>query len=343
MLTVAKQQQEIKISSSSPTSPINSKKDDNERKIVEGRNPATTKVKSTKTTTTTNKKKMFHRTLEIIDALLKKDRIDANLLGMESLQLLTNPHSSSKAMNHFVANIILMGGESGCVSGSSIDNHHGSEFNDIKDIVSSLITKYTNMDEHQHHHQHHHHESETNIDDGCSSTTSSGESSLNNDVEDGYYQKMRVCALSILSNSLKTFFEEYEDSLDHNDNIVPTARSSSINDDTRSSTSSISLSKYHDIESTLSSDEWVGNHGLFAMLMNQLRHAKIHPHEAYLASCCLETLLIKSIQIRDYVCKERLDDVYGIVKDSLDVGQASYPLLGMVSSKILDLLGESKE
>ncbi len=326
--------------SSSLTSPVNSKKDDNEQKNVESRNPATTSVKSTKTTTTTNNKKMFHCTLEIIDALLKKDRIDANLLGMESLQLLTNPHSSSKAMNHFVANVILMGGETRCDSGSGIDNPHGGEVYDIKDIVSSLITKYTIMDEHEHHN---HHESETNIDDGCTSITSSGESSLNNDVEDGYYQKMRVCALSIFSNSLKTFFEEYEDAHVHNDNIVPMARRNSINNDASSSTTSTSLSKYHDIESILSSDEWIGNHGLFTMLMNQLRHAKIHPHEAYLASCCLETLLIKSIQIREYVCKERLDDVYGIVKDTVEVGRASYPLLGMVSSKILDILGESKD
>lgn len=52
---------------------------------------------------------LFERTMEIVDCLLKKDRVDANLLGLESLQLLTNPKSSSDAMVAYASKIALMG------------------------------------------------------------------------------------------------------------------------------------------------------------------------------------------------------------------------------------------
>lgn len=67
---------------------------------------------------------LFHRTVETVDTLLKKDRIDANLLGMESLQLITNTTCSSDAMVSFASNVVLNGGE----------------FIDIKQKVHDLIS-----------------------------------------------------------------------------------------------------------------------------------------------------------------------------------------------------------
>mmetsp|Transcript_9144 Transcript_9144/g.11439 ORF Transcript_9144/g.11439 Transcript_9144/m.11439 type:complete len:449 (-) Transcript_9144:136-1482(-) len=120
-----------------------------------------------------NEKQMvvFTHTLEVVDALLKKDRVDANLLGMESLQLLTEHRSSSDAMVQFASNVVIAGEQ---------------QFEDIQDTIVSLI------------------------ENGCSSSNQDEESSPNKDnnnnsAEEDYCRKIHTSALSILSNSLKNF------------------------------------------------------------------------------------------------------------------------------------------
>eukprot|EP00557_Chaetoceros_sp_GSL56_P008431 CAMPEP_0176487624 /NCGR_PEP_ID=MMETSP0200_2-20121128/6246_1 /TAXON_ID=947934 /ORGANISM="Chaetoceros sp., Strain GSL56" /LENGTH=378 /DNA_ID=CAMNT_0017884495 /DNA_START=332 /DNA_END=1468 /DNA_ORIENTATION=+ len=70
-----------------------------------------------------NESDLFHRTVETVDTLLKKDRIDANLLGMESLQLITNTNCSSDATVAFASNVVM----------------NGCHFMDIKPKVIELI------------------------------------------------------------------------------------------------------------------------------------------------------------------------------------------------------------
>lgn len=65
-----------------------------------------------------------------IDSLLQKDRVDANLLGMESLLYLTTCGSSSKTMALFTADVVL----NGCKSDV------------IKDTVFSLVRRNSNND-----------------------------------------------------------------------------------------------------------------------------------------------------------------------------------------------------
>lgn len=67
--------------------------------------------------------KLLTCSVGIVDCLLKKDRIDANLLGMESLQLLTNKTNSSDSMVSYASNIVMDGGE----------------FMDVRDRVISLM------------------------------------------------------------------------------------------------------------------------------------------------------------------------------------------------------------
>uniref|UniRef100_A0A7S3V480 PUL domain-containing protein n=1 Tax=Chaetoceros debilis TaxID=122233 RepID=A0A7S3V480_9STRA len=50
---------------------------------------------------------LFPRSMETVTGLLQKDRVDAKLLGMESLQLLTSPRSSSDAMVSFASDVLL--------------------------------------------------------------------------------------------------------------------------------------------------------------------------------------------------------------------------------------------
>ena len=211
-----------------------------------------------------NQEEVFICTLEMVDALLKKDRVDANLLGMESLQLLTSHKSASDSMVKFVSNIVIT----------------GERFGDIKGTISSLITKYTI--------------------DGDTPT---------NDVEEGYYRKMRVCALTVLSNSLKSFFDLNETS------------------DAKTDTCKI--------DSILSSDDWLGDHGLLTLLVEELKNAKVEPNDAYLAGKSLEIVFLRSMRMRSEAIKLNAQT---IITESLELGQASYPPLESISRNLLKVL-----
>ena len=211
-----------------------------------------------------DQEEIFTCTLEMVDALLKKDRVDANLLGMESLQLLTTHKSASDAMVKFVSNVVIT----------------GERFSDIKSTISSLITKYTI--------------------DGESST---------NEVEEGYYRKMRVCALTVLSSALKTFFDVGD--------------SSGIKTNTCK------------IDSILLSDDWLGDHGLLNLLIGELKNAKIEPNDAFLAAKSLEIVLLRSLQMRGEAIKLHAQT---IITESLELGQASYPQLEHISRNLLKIL-----
>lgn len=164
-------------------------------------------------------------TIGKIDTLLKKDRVDANLLGMESLLNLTTSGSSSKKMALFTAGIILNGGNSNDV---------------IKDMVFSLIRH-----------------SSTNNDDDA-----------NNIVEDGYKQRMRICALSLFANSLEV----------------------------------LSIS---DLESKLS-DDWVGDDGILPSLVDILKDSEASLQEAYFAAKCLKMLFEASLDLRSWAMEQEV-------------------------------------
>jgi hypothetical protein len=239
---------------------------------------------------TKQKEDIFTCTIEMVDALLKKDRVDANLLGMQSLQLLTSRQSTSDSMVKFVSNVV--------VSGNANNVHHhnnNNESHDIKDMITSLIAKYTIGE-------------------------SGHEESLHNVVEEGYYQKMRVCALSILANSLKNVFDDV-------DGIGSCSNAAS-------SRNSVSV---RNIDSVLSSDDWLGDHGLLILLLDELKNAKTNPKEAYLAGKSLELVLRKSMMMRSHASKL---DVHGIVTESYKFGKSSYPLLESISDTILQSLIE---
>ena len=240
---------------------------------------ATTTPSSIKTNTIKNEhptlkqshqnREVFTCTLEMVNALLKKDRVDANLLGMQSLLLLTSQKSTSDAMVQFISKVVIT----------------GEEFSDIKDTIISLIAKYT-------------------TDGGICPT---------NIVEEEYYQKMRVCALSILSNALRNLFiyQRSDDDNDKKDKL--------------------------DIDHILSPDDWLGDHGLLTLLLGELKNANTNPNEAYLAARSLEVVLRKSLKMRNHATSL---DVYTIVSKSFDIGHKSYTLLESVSDSILQLLGE---
>ena len=81
--------------------------------------------------TTTQNLDIFTKTMENIQVLLKKDRIDAFLLGMESLQLLTNGSSSKPEVARQACEAVLIDGR----------------WQDVKNCIFSIIMDSEEEDE----------------------------------------------------------------------------------------------------------------------------------------------------------------------------------------------------
>lgn len=109
---------------------------------------------------------LFPRTMETVIGLLQKDRVDAKLLGMESLQLLTSPRTSSDTMVSFASDILL---------------NADSSFMTVRNAIMTIISQRY----------------------------------LESELEQKYHSKMRICALTALSNALDAVTSIEEDSLDN--------------------------------------------------------------------------------------------------------------------------------
>ena len=77
-----------------------------------------------------NNHERIQESLELVNSLLKKDRIDANLLGIESLHMLTNPDISGLDSAIIASKVVLSGAPDDC----------------IKEKVQSLV-QYWRLDE----------------------------------------------------------------------------------------------------------------------------------------------------------------------------------------------------
>merc|ERR1712232_427117 len=110
----------------------------------------------------------IQESLEIVDSLLKKERIDANLLGIESLHMLTNIDISGLETAIAAANVVLK------------DHGHFT----IKDKIESLVQYWRLCVD------------DDDDDDSC-------DVDEKNDIFDQkHYNQMRNHALNILANSL---------------------------------------------------------------------------------------------------------------------------------------------
>jgi len=204
-------------------------------------------------------------TIERVESLLRNDRIDANLLGMESLLHLTTSGSSSKNMALFTANVIL----------------NGWKNNVIKDSVFSLITKSNiNKDESK------------------------------NMVEDGFNQRMRICSLSVLANSLEVISKNR-----HGGGGGGTA----------------------ELQLKLSNDEWVEDGGILWSLLEILKISESNLQEAYFAAKCLKTALEASADLMPWVTER---EAFKVVELSQKVGHCTHNLLGRASDDLLLCLGK---
>lgn len=206
-------------------------------------------------------------TIEKVESLLRKDRVDAKLLGMESLLHLTTSGSSSKNMALFTANVILNGWKNDV----------------IKDTVFSLITK-----------------------------SNDEENESENVVENGFNQRMRICALSLLANSLGAISDNKQGGGD---------------------------GRTADLKSKLSSDEWVEDGGILLSLVEILKISESSLQEAYFAAKCLQTALEASIDLMSWATEQ---EIFKVVEVSQKLGHCTHSLLGRALDDLLLCLGKGK-
>jgi len=122
-----------------------------------------------------------------------------------------------------------------------------------------------------------------------------------NIVKSSFNRKMRVCAFSVLANSMEVL-----------------SRS--------------------DLESKSLDDEWVGDNGLLTTLVCKLKDSEFNLQEAYLAAKCLRTAVRGSTGLKSWAMEQ---DLFGIVQQSQNEGNRSHTLLGCVLDDILQCLAIS--
>ena len=204
----------------------------------------------------------YAQRMDTIDSLMKRDRWDACLLGIESLNFLTS--KASEEMISYVSRVILS---------------EETEFMDIKNKVLALVRNEIELE-----------------DDG-------------NSMEESYLQKMRLSAFSILSNSLTCISQ-----LEHND-----------------------------FESCICLNEWINEDDdascILPILLKELKNAKTSPEEAFYAAVCLRILLERSPKIRGRAMDLGITET---VLKSQKGGHCAHRMLGSVSDRLVELLGEVK-
>ena len=105
------------------------------------------------TTTTTNEEsntKHFPNTMETIHTLLKKDRLDANLLGMESLDFLLNGYSSNDQVTYLASKAVLSsssGGSDGILDDATATTAATCCQLSIRDEVLDVVNLHTDDDD----------------------------------------------------------------------------------------------------------------------------------------------------------------------------------------------------
>lgn len=213
-------------------------------------------------------------TMETIDSLLRKDRLDAQLLGMQSLRFTSDAKTSSQPVTMFIAHEVIHGEVS--TSSSKYIAH---------DKVFSLIMN-----------KHYSKDGEGN---GGNEIKEEG-----NIVGDVYTEKMRLCALLILKNSLEVLMNNDENNLDP----------------------------------SINKPVWIGENGsILSSLMKDLENADSNPEVAYLAATCLKHLMEASMQFKSRAVGY-FNDTKVLVRGEKSKACSAHNLFRIASDDLLRML-----
>eukprot|EP00590_Aulacoseira_subarctica_P001198 CAMPEP_0172434258 /NCGR_PEP_ID=MMETSP1064-20121228/70532_1 /TAXON_ID=202472 /ORGANISM="Aulacoseira subarctica , Strain CCAP 1002/5" /LENGTH=510 /DNA_ID=CAMNT_0013182463 /DNA_START=761 /DNA_END=2293 /DNA_ORIENTATION=- len=253
--------------------------------------------------------------LEIAGGLLKKDRSDANQLGMESLCLLTDPGKTGLITATMVSRAILTGstraikesaspslrkrGEGPIIPSSSFDEEDAIlQSLDIRKTILSLIQfKKLSRDEGE--------------DINLSDEESPKRNSLIDDEDspDGNWRRssfdselsnvMHNLALAVLANALDMV-----------------AKDGSLCD-------------------TINQQQWLGDSALVQTLLDVLRKAETRPHDAMLSARCLASLVDASTKAIEHAMKL---DALTVVNQAKNIGRNRHASLARETDHVYESL-----
>jgi len=248
--------------------------------------------------------------LEIAASLLKKDRMDARQLGMESLCLLTDP-TRAGVVTALVASRVVLTGSAQDESQDDADDAAAADDNGdqwgIREAVLALVQFGRLGDDGGF-------EQDSDSDDdscGCGGGGVSPDEQRHNDL-------LHNLALAVLANALDVLET-------HGSRLCDEAGSESP-----SSVADAFLSDSHEMM----------ERDLLKTLLAKLGDAEVKPHDATLSAKCLRSLCEASKdarrRARDLKAKQ-------IVQTALEVGQRTHVKLEKESQKVIQTLAKAEE
>lgn len=246
--------------------------------------------------------------LEIAASLLKKDRMDARQLGMESLCLLTDPTRTGVETALIASRVVLTGStQDESQDDAKDDDYDGADQWGIREAILALV-QFGRLGDDGGFDQ-----DVDSDDDSCTGCSGSGvppDEQRHNDM-------LHNLALAVLANAL--------DVLENHG-----ARLCEAGSESPSSVADAFLSDSHEM---MEKD-------LLKTLLGKLGDAEVKPHDATLSAKCLRSLCEASKdarrRARDLKAKQ-------IVQTALEVGQRTHVKLEKESQKVIHTLAKETE
>ncbi|KAL7537375.1 hypothetical protein ACHAXR_007782 [Thalassiosira sp. AJA248-18] len=259
------------------------------------------------------------KALNMAASLIRKDRVDARRLGMESLVLLTDPLRAGIETAKIASRVVLLGTatEDAAMIGGGGGGHHEDEHDDVDalfDETSGLGIRETILEM-------------IMADDGAEEKM---ESSSDTDgfrgIEKEFTDSLFNLCLTVLSNALHTIEESVKEEQQNGegDDRKPSPNTSPSNR-RRAATEPAPLTKrfIDDTNSTFGCD-------VLSSLIRILGQAKMNPHDAYHSARCLG-VLFKGCG-NSHKARARRDlDAKRIIAAALEVGSRSHAKLADAS------------
>jgi len=236
--------------------------------------------------------------IEIAHGLLMKDRMDARLLGLESLCLLTDPNKTGSNTALIASRVVLLG-SSQDPDAEEVDDilYDEAPFQEIRQTILSLIQlrRIGEADD---------------FDDGATSE------------EDEHMKLLHNLALAVLANALDVI--ENEDQFDETPEEAKPAARSRLN-----SASSVCENFMEEAE------EVTGQKDILKTLISELGKAGDKPHNACLSAKCIGSLCRASDKARR---RAKELGAKTVVQTALEVGTRTHLKLEKECQKVMTTL-----
>eukprot|EP00536_Pseudo-nitzschia_multiseries_P001277 jgi/Psemu1/282912/fgenesh1_pg.16_\ len=246
--------------------------------------------------------------VEIAHGLLKKDRMDARQLGLESLCLLTDPRKTGTYTALIASRVVLLGTAQDDLNPEEDElMMDETPFLEIQQIVLSLI-QFRRIGE------------EGGDDDDFEV----------NDIEQEHITVLHNLALAVLANALSVISDD--------DNLVAEAPEEVESINRRRLDTSESISDRFLEESVNSCPDGSEKKEIMKTLISELGKAQLKPHNACLSAKCLRSLCKASNKARD---KAKELGAKTVVQTALEVGTRTHLKLERECSKVLSELTQT--